>query len=67
MKYLDRAGELLLDVFALAITVQVGQVVLGRAANSPTAYSLTNVPIVGPVVDSFRAFQNQTYDPDTEG
>lgn len=67
MKYLDRIGELLLDVFALAITVQVGQVLLGRALNSPTAYGLSRVPIVGNVVDSSRAFIDQTYDPDTEG
>ena len=67
LRYLDRAGELLLDVFALAITVQVGTVLLGRALNSPTAFRLSAVPLVGNVVDAGRAFQNQTYDPATEG
>jgi hypothetical protein len=66
-RLLDRTGELLLDVFALAITVQVGQVIIGRALNSPTSYRLSPVPGVGPVVDSLRAFQNQTYDAATEG
>jgi hypothetical protein len=66
LRTLDRAGELLLDVFALAITVQVGTVILGRAVNSPTAYALSGVPVVGQVVDSTRAFIDQTYDPATE-
>lgn len=61
-KWLDRAGELLLDVFALAVTAQVGQVLIGRAVNSPTAVSLSPLPIVGPALDSWRAFWNQTYD-----
>jgi hypothetical protein len=65
-KFLDRAGELLLDVFALAITVQVGQVIIGRAVNSPTAVSLSPVPIIGPVLDSWRAFWAQTYDVSVE-
>lgn len=67
LRFFDRAGELLLDVFALAITVQVGTVLMGRAVNSPTAYSLSTVPLVGNFVDSMRAFVDQTYDPGTEG
>lgn len=65
-RFLDRSGELLLDVFALAITVQVGTVIIGRALNSPTSFRLSDVPVVGPAVDSLRAFSNQTYDPASE-
>lgn len=66
LRFLDRGGELLLDVFALAITAQAGTVLMGRALNSPTAYRLDNVPIAGPAVASLRAFVDQTYDPNTE-
>lgn len=66
MKFLDRVGELLLDVFALAITVQVGTVLMGRALNSPTAYRLDPLPGVGNVVGSLRLLVDQTYDPTSE-
>lgn len=62
----NRGGELLLDVFALAITAQVGIVLLGRALNSPTAYRLSPIPIVGNTTGALRAFVDQTYDPATE-
>lgn len=61
-RFLDRAGELLLDVFALAITVQVGNVLIGRAINSPTAVSLSPLPVIGPMLDSWRLFWDQGYD-----
>lgn len=62
----NRGGELLLDVFALAITAQVGNVLIGRALNSPTAYRLSSIPVVGEAADSLRGFWDQTYDPTTE-
>ena len=34
----------------------------GRAINSQAAYRLSPVPILGPAVDSLRAFTNQGYD-----
>lgn len=62
----SRGGELLLDVFALAITAQAGNVIIGRAINSPTAFRLSSIPLVGPLADSFRGFWDQGYDPTTE-
>lgn len=62
-RLLDRAADFVLDIFALAITAQVGNVLIGRILNSRTAFALDTTPVVGNLTQAGRAFWDQGYDP----
>lgn len=55
-------GEILVDVAGTALAAMLGILVLGRAINSPLAYRLNRVPLIGAVIGGLRASTNQIYD-----
>jgi len=58
----NNKGEILVDVAGTALAAMLGILVLGRAINSPLAYRLSAVPIVGPIIGGLRRSTNQIYD-----
>lgn len=62
-KLLDRIGDGTLGFAAIGFTSLAFLVVWGRVINSPSAYALEKVPVLGWAIKTTRAATDQAYDP----
>lgn len=58
----NKAGAMLVEIAGVGFAAMLWFLVLGRAVNSPAAFRLSGVRIIGPAVSSLRAATNQVYD-----
>lgn len=65
-KLIDRIGDASLGFAAIGFTSLGFLLVWGRVINSPTAFALEQVPIVGWLIRVLRPATNQAYDVDGE-